>query len=887
MIVCGKFISKSGCFNKLPLCLAVIMLYLWADKAVAQGRNTAADATKIKQSATVDSTQMLKNGKSDSAAKANDPEALGIKISKDGLPSKITATATDSALMDLSHNVFYLYGDAKVDYEDLKLSAGKIRYDQSSNVVTAAPIIDTGTKRQVPTFFQGSEKFTYDSLQYNFKTQRAIVRNARSQYGEGFVHSTQIKRNADQSLYGFRSVYTTCALEQPHFGIRARKIKIIPGKVIATGAANLEIEGVPTPLYLPFGLFPVSEKHRSGFILPSYTIEQNRGLGITRGGYYFYLNDYADLQVQADVFTKGSWAGYLNSRYINKYHYNGNIGLSYALNKTGESYDPTATITRDFAFVWQHQKDAKSMPGVNFNANVNILSNTFYSNNSYNPNQILQNQYSSNITFSKVWQNTPYSLTASVTHNQNVSTGLVNFTLPDVTFYVASQNVFKRKNPVGSPKWYENITVGYTAHGLNRVSFYDSSLDKIGTSDFSNGLMHSIPVSASYSVFRFIKMSLNAGYNEYWYTQSLYRSYNDATGKIDSVLKRGFYSARDFNANIQLNTRIYGTVFFKKGNLRGIRHMITPTVGFAYRPDFASDPFNYYYRTRLDTSRNTTLLSPYEGAVIGVPPSGKAGNITMGLNNNLQIKVRSSKDTVTGFRNIVIFDELSVNTSYNLAVDSFNWSSIELAARTNVADRVSLRATASFDPYRYDYVNMRRTAETMYGHGSGIGRLTNASVMATASLRSTLKSNYQPPANVNNNADDDYSRLMRNNGYLNYVDFNVPWNLSVTYSLGLTRTPSSYSRSDTSIINQNVTLGGDFNLTPRWKLAFSTGYDFTFKEFSLTNFQIYRDLHCWEMRFDVYPFGPRQSFTFTLNVKAQVLHDLRLLRRRDFRDAIQ
>jgi hypothetical protein len=789
--------------------------------------------------------------------------------------------------MDIKTNNFRLYGDAKVDYDGRKLSAPKIEFNQNSNIAKATNVIDTAKKESVrPKFEQGSEVVTYDSLQYNFKSQRAIIHNARSQYGEGFVHSNQIKRNPDKSLYGARNVYTTCALDHPHFGIRTNKIKIIPEQAIATGSANIEIEGVPTPIFLPFGYFPINnESHRSGFILPGYTTEVNRGLGFLKGGYYLYLNDYVDLQLQTDIFTKGSLAGYLTSNYVNKYRYNGNVFMSYALNKTGEEFDPNAQITKDFAFRWTHNKDAKSLPGVNFNANVNVQTGTFFVNNSYNTNQIIQNQFQSNITYAKSWAGKPYTLTLSATHNQNTANKQVNVTLPDVAFFVNARTPFLRKNPIGSARWYEKITVGYTANSLNRVTFYDTSfqLNKLQFSDFQNGVRHSIQTSANYSVLRFVTVSFNIDYNEYWNTVKTQRGFNDVTKKIDTLTERGFASSRDFNGGFTLNTQIYGMKLFKKGTIKGFRHTLRPSVGMNYRPDFAKDPFNYYYQTRLDSSQKLTYLSPYEQSIIGLPPQGRNGSVSFRLNNNLQMKVRNGKDTATGFKNIVLLDALDFNTSYNLAADSFQWDFYRFSARTNIANLLNINASANFDPYQWDYIANRRTPRTTKASGHGLARLTTAQIGFGATFRSKEKGSKSKEQAKD---DEDFRSLMRNNGSYNYVDFNIPWSLNLTYAFQLERRPSTFSRSDSSIITQTVNVSGDINFTPRWKVAFSTGYNLVEKQITFTSIDIYRDLHCWEMRLGLIPFGFRKSFNFSLNVKAQVLQDLRLLRRRDFRDAV-
>lgn len=886
----GKNILFRSAKSQLHIYCVIFMIFWLPNNSFAQFKNKINDATaaKIKDTTLISDTN-------DTARKFietpinNKFENWGIKISPDALEDVVEATATDSAVMDVKTNNFRLYGDAKVNYDGKKLAADQIDFDQENNIATATEIIDTNNKKQEkPTFEQGQEKVFYEALQYNFKTQRAIIRNARSQYGEGFVKSEQIKRNADQSLYGYKNVYTTCALEHPHFGIRTNKIKIIPEQAIAMGSANIEIEGVPTPIFLPFGYFPTNnEKHRSGFILPRYIVEQQRGLGLLDGGYYFNFNDNIDLMTQANIFTKGSFGITLTSNYVQRYKYSGRAQFSYSLNKTGEEFDPAASIIKTFAINWSHFKDAKSLPGVNFNAKVEVQKGNFYALNSFNTNQVLQNQFQSNITFSKNWIGKPYSLTVSALHRQDINTKLMSITLPDINFYVNPQTLFARRVPVGATKWFEKITVGYSLHALNRLDFYDTAfqINGLNFSDMQNGMVHNIPISASYNVLRHITLSVGANYNEYWNTKKIYQAYNDATNKVDSSIENGFATSRDFNANFSLNTQIYGMMLFKKGKIRGFRHVIRPTVGMSFRPDFAKNPFNYYYQTRLDSSAKETYVSPYTGSIVGFPTQGRNGSVDFRLNNNLQMKVRNKKDTAKGFKNIVLLDRLDFNTAYNLAVDSFQWSPYVFTASTTIANLLNINASANFDPYQFDYINNRRSTRTMLAAENKFGRLTAANIGFGTSFRSKQKANQKDQSDKANS--DDYKSLMRNNGYNNYVDFNIPWTLNLTYSLNLTKTPSIYSKSDTSVLTQNFTFSGDFNFTPRWKLGFNSGYDFVNKQLTYTSLNIYRDLHCWEMRLGLIPFGFRKSFTFSLNVKAQVLQDLKLTRQRSFFDAVQ
>ncbi|RYE21762.1 MAG: LPS-assembly protein LptD, partial [Sphingobacteriales bacterium] len=643
--------------NRLRFIGAFVFIFLLTNISSAQTRDTTVRRTNITSDSLTaeitivnDTTIALDSLDADTVAadstnKTDLAARLGIVISGDALEAVVTSEARDSAVLDMSQNIFYLYGTAKVNYQDLQLEAGEIIYNQGGNMVTAAPSFDSiGISKTKPTFTQGAEKFTYDSLQYNFKSKRAIVRNVRTQYGEGYVFSEQIKRNPDQSIYGLHSIYTTCALDTPHFGIYAKKIKVIPNRVAATGPANIAIEQVPTPLFLPFGLFPVTQGQRSGFRLPTYTVEEQRGLGLINGGYYFNLSQYADLLMQTNIYSKGSYGVSGVSTYTNRYKYAGGLSFSYAYNKVGENYEPNASISKDFLLNWQHHSDAKSRPGVRFDASVNAGTSSFYALNTYTVNQILTNQYNSNITYSKSWQNKPISLSVGARHSQNTLSGLVEVTLPEVNFYVAQFNPFQSKNSTGT-HWYDKITTQYQFNAINRISFYDSlfSFARLGITDFQNGMVHTIPINATYNVLRFINVGINATYKEYWLTQKTYQAYNPALDKVDSTMYRGFYTARDFTSGLTANTRIYGVKMFRKGKLMGIRHVLSPNASLSFAPDYGTDPFNYGYRTYINKNSNTyEYRSVFDGSVVGTP-GNQYGNFSsllgFGIDNNLQIKV--------------------------------------------------------------------------------------------------------------------------------------------------------------------------------------------------------------------------------------------------------
>ncbi len=899
----GKFILKfstNGCFTT---CMAIIFIFFITNNAYSQSETNRpiystgiqTDSTKIIQdSIKINGNKIIQDSlkkdtlsTADSSKRKKLEESMGIKISKDALQSVVKAEAQDSVVMDMTHNLFYLYGKAKVNYEDLQLNAGQVTYEQSTNIISASPnsaIKDTGDQKQ--TFTQGKEKFTYDSMQYNFKSKRAIVRNVHTQYGEGYVFSEQVKRNPDQTIYGYHSVYTTCALDTPHFGINAQQIKVIPNKLIVSGPCNITIEGVPTPLFLPFGIFPISDKQKSGFILPTYTVEQARGLGLLNGGYYLYLNDHVDILTQTNIYTKGSYALSGISDYSSIYKYRGALRFSYAYNKTGEDFEPGASVQKDFMLNWSHASDGKAIPGQSFNASVQLGTSSFYSNNSYDPNQILQNQYQSNISYSKTWEGTPFGLTISALHNQNTRTRQVNVTLPALNFHVSQFNPFQKKTRVGT-RWYDKITSSYSVDMLNRTSFYDSAfrISNLSMDKFQSGVHHSIPLSASYTILRYVNMSFSVNYNEYWINEQLYERWNAAKNKIDSTDNHGFYTARDFNAGVNFSTRIYGMKMFRHGSLKGIRHVLTPSAGLSYHPDFGASPFNYYYKTHLDSSTSPltySYLSPYSTSIVGIPPNGKSGQVNFGLNNNLQIKVRNAKDTVSGFKNVTLIDALGASVSYNPAVDSFQWSNIGVNFRTNVLDKINVSSSASFDPYAFDYDQGRRIAQTMEDKGFGLARFTTASMSLGSNFHSKPLTGSK---NITNS--EEYGRIMRNAGYNDYVDFNIPWSFNFSYTMSANQIYNTRSKRDTFELSQSLTFQGELQITSRWKMTMSSGYNFDYKQLTLTSMDIYRDLHCWAMHMQLVPFGPRKSFTFTLNVKSAILQDLKLVRRRDFRDSPQ
>ncbi|PSK95120.1 putative LPS assembly protein LptD [Taibaiella chishuiensis] len=872
------------------LCIMVaVFVWVCPVQSHAQARDkrdTTAAPVRVADSAAAKADTMA--SPPDTASVESKEKKLGIKIAPDALPAAVRTSARDSAVLDMEHNMFYLYGAAEAGFQDVSVKSGKLIFNQKINTLLAEPDVDsTGKKTSQQEFKQGTETFTYDTLKYNFKSKRAVVRNARSQYGEGFVISEQIKRNADESIYGFHSLYTTCNLDHPHFGIRAKKIKVIPGRVIASGPANLEIMDVPTPLFLPFGMFPIKQGERSGFIMPTYTIEENRGLGLQRGGYYFAVNDYLGVITQFDIFSKGSWGFFSTAQYNKRYQYTGSLALNYAYRKTGEVYDPESSISKDFQITWSHQVDPRSRPGTSFSASVNVGTSTYNQLNGLTASTVLNNTYSSSISYSKSWVGKPYSLNVSLRHSQNTLSRLVTVGLPEMNFNLGQFSPFQRKNMVGTPRWYEKISASYSVGLANRWNFYDTSLalNNIAFNDFDNAIKHTASLQANYNVFRYFTWNINVPYNEYWNTKALYRSYNPATDHLDSTLKTGFFATRDFSVNTSLSTRVYGMKMFKRGKIAGIRHVLTPTVGLSYIPGFAKSPYNYFYETQLAKNALTTYESPYYNTPFGGPQNRfNQGSVNFGLQNTLQMKVRT-KDSTGGnnTKNISLIDGLSINGSYNLFADSNKMSNITAAFRTSILQIFNVSANAVFDPYRYN--GTRLTREYLVNTGGGLMAFTGGSVAVGVTLSGKKKNKEEQDKATGK--DGEAKRLLGNGGYDDYYDFNIPWNLNINAGVTGNRVRRDNGLADTVVFRPNLTFNGGFNLTERWKLNVNSGFSFqsfTKVDIGYTQIDISRDLHCWQMSLNLVPFGTYRSFHFTLQVKAAVLQDLKLTRRKAYQD---
>lgn len=804
-------------------------------------------------------------------------QRLGIKISPDAPEHEVNSSARDSAVIDLSTNTFYLYGDAKVDQADMKLAAGIVEFDQKENIVRAFPLYDTaGKKISEQSFTQGEETFYYDSLRYNFKSRRALVRNARMQYGDAYINSYQVKRNPDQSIFGYRNLYTTCNLDHPHFGISANKIKVIPNKIAASGPAHLQIADLPTPLVFPFGIFPINPQQKSGFILPTYTMEANRGIGLQRLGYYFSINDYIGLSTTFDVFSQGSYSIYASTEYNVRYRYSGAFNFDYTYTEFGDEFDMNkAGRQTNFKVRWRHAADSRAMPGASFAANVDFGTGNYNRLNGMTADVQLNNTYNSSISYSKSWQGRPFMFTAAARHNQSTQTGLVSVTLPDIAFNVSQLTPFQQKNRVGKQRWYEKISATYNLAVQNRLDFVDStfSLQSLNFKDFTNGIRHTANVSATYNIFRFVRWNFSVPYTEYWNTRQEFRTWNYDKYADDTTVQHGFYASRHFSISSGFNTRIYGMKMFKKGKIMGIRHVITPTLSFNFTPGFANAPFNYFHNY-YDRYGDLQYQSYYQSSPIGGPGNPQPdGSVRISINNNLQMKVRSGDST--GSKNITILDGFDISTSYNMIADSNNLRNITFSGRTSILNQFNISFGGSFDPYYYE--GRVRTRHYLAAMDGPLAVMRNFNLSLDFSLNGNAQAD--PAIEALREENEQVAMMLRNNGLNQYYDFNIPWNLMVRGSYDYRRVAQD-GKADTIYHTPNLTVGGSLRFTPKMMFNFFTGYDFVQKNVSTTTFNLTRDLHCWQMMLNISPFGLYRNYNFTLNVKSSVLQDLKLTRKK-------
>ncbi len=785
--------------------------------------------------------------------------------------SKVDYRSSDSLRFDAIAQIVYLYGDAEVKYENMTLTAAYIEVNLKHKTLYSTFRPDSaGRKAGIPEFQQDNDRFTADEIRYNFDTRKGKIRGVYTQQGEGYVYGETVKKIGDYE-YIRHGTYTTCDLKDPHFAIATGKLKIINDRKIVSGPAYLTIGGVPTPLAIPFGFFPNRKGRTSGIIFPTYGESADLGFFLKNGGYYFGISDRLDLALTGDIYTKGSYGLQSFIRYANRYRYNGSLSVSLSEIRTGDPELTTFNRSRDFFVRWSHAQDPRARPNSVFSANINAGSSAYYRNNISTPENFLTNTFQSSVAYSLSFPNKPYSLSMSMSHSQNTQTRDVTVTFPNANFSVNRFYPFGRRVKAGASKWYEKIGMSYQANLQNTVQGKDTVFFDRGFTDrMRYGLQHTVPLSTSVKVLRHFTLSPSVNYSEKWYLKTIRKRWDADSGIVRTDTVDGFRAAREFSASASLNTRIYGMFQFRKGRVMAIRHVMSPSLSFSYRPDL-SDPFWKYYReVQSAADGSVASYSVFENAVFGGPGQGLQQVIGFGLDNNLEMKVRKQTDSAEVIKKVKLFESLSIGGSYNLAADSLKLSSIAVNARTTVLDRINLTFGSTFNPYaidsagrvydRYEWAEHRRPA-----------RLTGASGSVGFNLL------HAPSAKKPKASGDEEEYVLAHPG--DYIDLEIPYSLSVNYSLFYAR-----PGNEKATVTQTVNFNGDLSLTPKWKIIFSSGYDLMQKQWSYTSLSFYRDLHCWEMRLNWVPLGGYAYWNFQINVKASVLQDLKLTKKRDYYD---
>lgn len=865
----------------------ILLLLFMFVMCVVNAQEFATDSLTQK----VDSTQVLPTDSVSVSSPKNKK--------KSALDDVVKYKANDSIVMYSSGSV-YLYGEAEVHYQNITLTSDYIRVNMDSSQVYASGVLDTlGDMQGKPVFSDGPDKYSSSAMSYNFKTKKAFIWDAVTEQQEGYVTSEKTKKMTDDEFCLKGGRYTTCDQhDHPHFYLKLTKAKMKTGKYVVTGPAYMVFEDVPLPLAIPFGYFPFSKKYQSGLLMPTFGLENNRGFYMRGLGYYWAINDYVDLALRTDIYTKGSWALNLASRYVVRYKFSGSLSLSYMDNRYGEKGLADYTKSRDFKVSWSHSQNRLSSPYTVFSAGVNFSTSSYERNNLdsyYNPDLLSQNTKSSSISLSQSFPKAPINISVGANLYQRTSDSTISLSLPNVTFSLNKIYPFKFKNRVGKEKWYERFGFNYTMRFENSVEVKENLLFKSPYRETWNyAFDHSIPMSFPITFLKYFTLTPSFSYHERWYFKRYDQSWNEELNQVQKDTIYGFNRVYDFTTSVSLSTKFYGfykpVKFLFGDKIEMIRHVITPTISFSYHPDFGKEKFKVwdsYERPASDGTMVKQYYSHYAGMKYGAPSQGIAGVLNMRLDNNIEMKVApSKKDTTSQSKKISLIDNYSVSTSYNIFADSLKWSNINMSLRLKLFKDLSLNVQASFDPYTYAYnefKSLRRVNVSYYSVTKKVARLTSLSTsfsytISNQTFKKKKKSTDEPQ--------EPEKKYLTANSNREYQSFSMPWSLSASYNLRYSNSGDyieevkSYDRK----LSHDLRLDGRISFTPKWNFSMSMSYDITNNKITYTSCQISRDLHCWQMSLGFVPFGLYRSYNFYIGVKASMLRDLKLEKRSDTAD---
>ena len=807
------------------------------------------------------------------------------------LDGAIEGKSTDSLVYDVRNKLVYVYNEGDVTYQNSNLKADFMRIDMTDKTVFAYGKPDSLDGKAIvtkPEFSDGSASYQMDTITYNFATEKAKIKGVATQQGDGWLVGGSVKKMPDNTINIQDGMYTTCdETDHPHFYLAMTKAKVQPGKKVITGPAYLVMEDVPIYfLGIPYGFFPINMGPKSGLLMPSYGEDGTRGFFLRDLGYYITLGDYADLAVRGGFYTLGSWEASAASRYIKRYKYSGSFNIQYSNIKTGEKGEPDYLKQSNFRVQWTHSQDAKANPGSTFSASVNFATSGYNRYSANTLNDILSTQTNSSISYSKSWTGTPFSLSANMAISQNSSNQSISLTLPTVVFNVSRIYPFKRKEKTGKDRWYEKISMQYTGKMTNSVTTTESEIfTKKTLENMKNGIEHSIPVSASFNVFNYINLSPSFNYNEKWFFKKVEYEWNPMTNKVDTMANEyGFYRLYNYSMSVSASTTVYGMYDFTKKKrdrkIQAIRHVLTPSIGFSYTPDFGDFKYGYYKSLQRDSLGTTQTYSPYAQNAYSVPSSGRAMSMNFSLSQNLEMKVLSKRDT-SGVKKIKLIDELRISGSYNFLADSMRLSTIPISFRTTLFGNFGINLSATLDPYRLTPDGKRinklffpgRIVSTGWSFGYTFKSRDDRSQTAINDITSI-------PPEYMNPFYDPYGTmdpvLRRQYMAQTYYDFSLPWNFGFNYTVNYSITTGNYPpKGYKKNVTQTVGFNGSLNLTPKMGITFQGGYDIKANRLTTSSVSITRDLHCWQMSFSWIPFGTYRSWSFNIGVKAASLSDLK------------
>lgn len=813
-----------------------------------------------------------------------------LQVSKDSLDAPVKYQAKDSGVLIISTKEFILYGKSTVEQQSMTLDAGVIKYNGSLQTLFAYGATDSTNNPLNKTKMQDGQNTTYsDTVAFNLKSQKGRTVNTFYTEGELFVNAQVLKKIDKDAFYGYKGRFTTCNLDVPHFAFRTRKLKMITSKLAVSGPASPEFEGVPMPIGIPFGIYPLNRGRHSGVLAPQFTTSEDFGIGLEGLGYYKVLNDNFDITILSKIYSYGGWSLNVAPKYIVRYKYSGSMNLTFqnvkSLNRFTSSNEEFSS-SQTFNVTWNHIRDSRARPGTSFGANVNFGSTRFNRAVLNNPYVNFNNRLNSNINYTKDFRGKA-NLSLNASHDQNATDRSVHLQLPTMGLNVVTFYPFQKKEKIGKARWYESLGIGYGGSFTNSVGFFDSAINikhLLDTMQWS--ATHSIPISLSLPALGPVTIAPSVSYNEAWYDRSFGRVWNATTKKIDSSTTKGFIRKPNTSFGLSLSTRIFGTYLFKHSkNVQAIRHEIRPTIGFNYTPNLES---KYNYDLQVDTNKNTVRISKITGQIAGSEAS--YGNISFGIDNLFEMKVKDKADTsAKAFKKVRLIDVLSISSSYNLAVDSFALQPFSIRLATNLFEKINISASTVLDPYDIDNRGYRKKTLMWQGDKFKLGRITGGNLAISTQFKSKPKDDKKAQENNALPQDpfmtpDEQQRQLEyaRSNPAEFTDFNIPWSLNLSYSLNFTRQPKpDYSGFETNT-NSSINFNGDFNLSPKWKMGGTGYYDFSTSKLQQLNFFISREMHCWQLSINVTPVNILRSFSITISPKSGILRDLRINRVRQF-----